>query len=472
MKKIQKQIIFEVLVNLLFFVLFLSFFRYVLFQPGDDQIFIDLRQRFTLGNFLLTYYNTWSGRVINNFLIYIFARHPIVLWQLFMALILTFFGRTIYFYFLNLLDNKVRKKIALIILSYLGVFLFSSAVLIPSVFWFTGSLNYIVSTFFALLAFIPFFRLRQIYETKNLEYWPLFIIPVACTAFACEQVSIGLILITSGSLLLAKIRHHKIPTYLFFLYLLLITLTIVSMSAPGNWLRLQQETQMWFSEHGNMNLLEKITLAFGFALTTIVNQWYYLMGLIWSTTAILVLSYSKKWFFRLLAFILFLYAVIAGLRFVTSLTIFAQSNIFHLSDSLFSFFYLLGPEQVSPTAILVYFFWSIGLLLLPITWLLIMRQKQSGLTLCFLYLVSFFLIMAVGFSPTLFASGGRTGFVPNMLLLFILIQLLWINKSSLILIAPTISLILFKMLTLLYRWNSNGFFVDYGLITMRNIFQH
>ncbi|HOF28774.1 MAG TPA: hypothetical protein PLY06_05370, partial [Anaerolineaceae bacterium] len=136
------------------------------------------------------------------------------------------------------------------------------------------------------------------------------------------------------------------------------------------------------------------------------------------------------------------------------------------------FFYLLGPEQVSPTAILVYFFWSIGLLLLPITWLLIMRQKQSGLTLCFLYLVSFFLIMAVGFSPTLFASGGRTGFVPNMLLLFILIQLLWINKSSLILIAPTISLILFKMLTLLYRWNSNGFFVDYGLITMRNIFQH
>jgi len=95
MKKIQKQIIFEVLVNLLFFVLFLSFFRYVLFQPGDDQIFIDLRQRFTLGNFLLTYYNTWSGRVINNFLIYIFARHPIVLWQLFMALILTFFGRNL-----------------------------------------------------------------------------------------------------------------------------------------------------------------------------------------------------------------------------------------------------------------------------------------------------------------------------------------------------------------------------------------
>lgn len=472
MEKSHKAIIFEVLVNLVFFLLFLIFFRYISFQPGDDEIFIGIRQQFSLGDFLLNYYNTWSGRVFNNFLVYVLAKPPIIIWQFFMALVLTVFGRTAYFFFSFLQDKTVWQKLALLMLCYLGVFLFSSAVLVPSVFWFTGSLNYVVPIVFAMLAFIPFFKLIQSNETKIDKFWPCYIIPVVCTALSTEQVSIGLLLIISGSFLLAKIRQIRIPHQLFFLYILLIAFTIVSIAAPGNWLRLQQETQTWFSEHSNFDLLEKITLAFGFSLTTIVNQWYYLMGLLWAASAIFLLSNSKKWSFRFISFALSIYALIAGLRFVTSLNFIAQPGFFQFVDSLFSFSFLMGPELVDSTAIFVYIFWSLGILLLPVSWLLSMKQNQIGLVLCFLYLVVLFLIFITGFSPTLFASGGRTGFVPNVLLLFILIQLLWKNKLFFFIVAPITFLILFKMLTLLSRWTSNGYFVDYGLITMQNIFRH
>jgi hypothetical protein len=229
---------------------------------------------------------------------------------------------------------------------------------------------------------------------------------------------------------------------------------------------------VWFSEYGNFDILEKITLAFGFSLTTVVNQWYYLMGLIWAASGIFLLLQSKKWSSRLISFLLLFYASVAGLRFVTSLNIFAQRGIFRFANPLFSFSFLLGPNLVETTALFAYFFWSLGILLLPIAWLLSMKQNQIGLVICFLYFVALFLIFAAGFSPTLFASGGRTGLVPNVILLVILIGLLWKIKPFLILVAPTIFLILFKMLTLIYRWTSNGYFVDYGLITMQNIFQH
>jgi hypothetical protein len=472
MKKAHQKIIFEVTVNLVFFFIFFIFFRHVSFQPGDDEIFIGFRQQFSIGEFLLHYYRIWSGRIFNNFLIYILARPPILIWQIFMAIILTVFGRTLFFYFSTHLDNRFRRKIILLIICYLGIFLFSSAVLIPSTFWFTGSLSYFVPVVFAMLAFVPFFNLLQSTEIKVDKFWPIFIIPIVCAGLSAEQVSIGLVLIISGALLLAKIRRIKISNQLIFLYILLIAFSIVSITAPGNWLRLDKETQVWFSEYGNFNILAKITLAFGFSLTTIVNQWYYLMGLIWAASGIFLLLQSKKWSSRLISFLLLFYASVAGLRFVTSLNIFAQRGIFRFANPLFSFSFLLGPNLVETTALCAYFFWSLGILFLPIAWLISMKQNQIGLVLCFLYFVALFLIFVTGFSPTLFASGGRTGLVPNVILLVILIGLLWKIKPFLILVAPTIFLILFKMLTLIYRWTSNGYFVDYGLITMQNIFQH
>jgi len=474
MVKKHHRIFFEIFVNLSFFLLFFFFFRYVSFQPGDDEIFIGFRQQISLGEFILQYYNTWSGRIFSNFLVYVLAKPPIVVWQIFMALILTVFGRTMYFYFSIPLGNRFWRKIALILLCYLGVFLFSSAVLIPSVFWFTGSIYYVVPVVFALVAFVPFLKLLHTNNTRTSKFWPLYIIPTICVALSNEQVSIGLLLITSGSLLLAKNRKVNFPHQLIFLYILLIVFTVVSIAAPGNLLRLQQETQVWFSEYINFDFIEKVALAFGFSLTTIVNQWYYLMGLIWAASAILVLTQTRKWTSWLLSIFLFFYALVAGLRFVTSLSFIAQQGIFQFTDSLFSFSFLLGPERVNATAIFVYFFWSLGILLLPIAWLLTIKQNPTGLVLCYLYFVVLFLILAIGCSPTLFASGGRTGFVPNALLLIILIWILKLlkDKPFLIIFTPTVFLIIFKMATLINRWTSNGYFVDYGLITMQNIFQH
>lgn len=468
--KTNKPTISEVIINFVFFLVFIFFFRFISVQPGDDEIFIGLTQQFSLGEFLLHYYSTWSGRIFNNFLIYVFAKQPMIMWQIFMSLVLTVFGRTLYFFFTPLVDNKFWRKATLLIVCYFGVFLFSSAVMIPSVFWFTGSFNYVVPVAFALVAYLPFYELFYPNDTKVERFWSLSIVPIVCTALSSEQVSIGLILIISGTFLLAKIRKMNIPFHLILLFLLLVIVSIVSITAPGNWLRLEQETKIWFSDYSNFGLFERITLAFGFSMTAIINQWYYLMVFLWGASSVLLITHAKKWYTRLLSLLLFVYALVAGIRFITSLNIIPESSITRNLEVLFSFPFLLGPNLVDTATISVYIFWSLGLVLLPITWLLGLKQEQNGISYAYLYFVALFLIMASGFSPTLFASGGRTGFVPNVILLIILIRILLEIKPYLVLVTPTIILILFKMMTLLSRWMSNGYFVDYGLITMKNVF--
>lgn len=109
MKKLRNEKVAELLVNIGFFFLFFLFFQYVTIQPGDDEIFIGLRQQYSIGEFVKLYYNTWSGRVLSNTLIYIFAGLPIIYWQLFMALIMTVFGRTTFFFFHHCLMKNPRE---------------------------------------------------------------------------------------------------------------------------------------------------------------------------------------------------------------------------------------------------------------------------------------------------------------------------------------------------------------------------
>lgn len=468
----NKQRKFDFLISVGFFLLFFIFFRFVTIQPGDDEIFIGLQQQYSFGEFLRHYYLNWSGRLFNNSLVYIFAGLPIIYWQLFMSLMIIVFGRTITYYIYPISTENTLQRKFIRILSYLGIFLLSSAVLIPGVFWLTGSLNYMVPVTFALLAFVPFFRLLTLEDKFTKKFKPIYIIPVILASLSNEQVSIGLWLITSGVLLLAKFRRIVIPRQLILLNFLIILFSIVSIMAPGNWLRIQQETQVWFSEYLNFNLFEKAILSFGFSLSTIINQWYYLTGLLWAVTAIIVFLKARNWFTYSLSILLLLFSVSAGLRFIGSLEILPDLEKILPLDRIFSFPYLLGPDPIEPTAILTYIFSSIGLVLLPISWIIFLKQNQLGIVLSYIFTVSILLIFAVGFSPTLFASGGRTGLVPNVLLLIILVRLFCEEKPFLILIAPTVVLILFKMLTLLHRWNSNGYFVDYGLITIPNLILH
>lgn len=469
MKKLRNEKVAELLVNIGFFFLFFLFFQYVTIQPGDDEIFIGLRQQYSIGEFVKLYYNTWSGRVLSNTLIYIFAGLPIIYWQLFMALIMTVFGRTTFIFFSPLPNEKPPRNFFLLILCYLGVFLFSSAVLIPSVFWLTGSLNYIVPVIFALIGFLPFFKLLKFNETPTDKSWSLSIIPIVFSSLSNEQISIGLWLITIGSLLLARYRKVTIPRHLIFLNVLIIVFSIVSITAPGNWLRLQQETQVWFNEYTNLNFLERITLAFGFSLSTIVNQWYYLMGLLWVATAVQTLSNIKKRSSYLISILLGVYAVAAGIRFISSIEFISGLINLSVFDPLFTFAYLSGGDPININIVLVYLFWCFGMILLPIVWFKNLKSNQCGLILSYIYSVALLLIFTVGFSPTLFVSGGRTSLVSNVLLLVILIRVLWQEKPFLLLTAPTLLLIAFKMGTLLYRWISNSYFVDYGLLALPNL---
>lgn len=470
MKKINRKFLFELLIGVGFSLLFFLFFRKVTIQPGDDEIFIGYRQQYRLVEFVLFYYKNWNGRIFSNTLIYIFSGLPIIYWQIFMSIILSIFGRTLFYFFSDRVFEKPYQRYLIFFLCYFGLFLFSSAVLIPSVFWFTGSLSYIVPATFALIAFIPFFNMLQSNGANEKPSWILFIVPTICASLSGEQTSVALILFTLGAIFIAKIRKINIPNHIYILFALIIGFSLVLFLAPGNYLRIQQEAQSWFKDFADFDLMNKLLLAFGFLLATMINQWYYLLGLIWAGSALLIILKNKKWYSYVLFSIFIGYASLMAARFLVSFDLSSNWKILETIKPLFSIpiTAMLGALPIS--GFLIYLFWGIGFLLLPISWIRLSKEGQKGYQFSYLFLVALALLAAIGFSPTIFVSGARTSLIPNIILLGLLIWLNAEDKRFFILTTPTLILCLFKMIQLIYRWQTNGFFVDYGLLDFQNLF--
>lgn len=448
---------------IIFFLFMLTMFSMVTMQEGDDLFFAQVHDSLTLPSFLAMRFQTWSGRVFIETLLYLFVGPWFGLWKWLCALSAT---ATAY-----IMWNFVTYKASLgnknkILFAYLICFSFgliSRANLIPSVFWITGALNYLVPFSIALIAFLPFFQSIKDESPVNSPKALLFLIPAVLTAAGQEQSSLTFTAFSLAVLLYLFVKGKKPSWVLLTIFIVTLIVQVLCLTAKGNSLRFSSEINTWFPAYNEIPILSKLILSGTFFFTTLIDQWSLILMFLWITCGYLVIKAKKSIFSIVLGAILFLYAILMAYHLIlpdgSTLNGFGA-----ILNNLFKFHYMARSTYSRTDYFIPYLIWGIGIFLIPFSINRLFHGTKHNLFYLLVFLASMLSILMITFSPTIYASGGRTSYVPCMLLILLLMLLLrhenalWVVGILILLVATT------NMARLFAYWSKGVFGLTYGTI--------
>lgn len=399
-----KQFFFKNKEKLIFVVFFIVSFLISYFSNykdgGDDLFYKNSALNYQAGNFVVTRYFDWTGRIIPELLAYFFDGSLAFMWPLLNAAIITLLSVLIFKY-VNLFKNlKSNKKILLILIICLSFLLINKSVMEPAFVWRTGSINYLWPATLGFLAFYPFLKSTKNKLNKK-SYWFYFLISFLA-AISTEQVSVALILGAVTYFGYMLINKNKIPKILYFMSLNILIGSFLLFLAPGNKIRFQIEAAHNFPDFLNLGIFNRISISLYWVINKFVNVLPLVLAPIY-----LILGYKKN----KVAFILGIILVIKGVFGI-------EYKIYPItSDNVFS----LG-------ILITYFLVLLGLFIIPFLIWQLFKMSKKTLFYFLILLTVIILMLMVTLSPTLDVSGNRTVFLPSVL----------INVLSLLLIVELI----------------------------------
>lgn len=409
--------------------IYLSFFIIILlmminrdFRPTHDDVWFPqvLQQYESIFDFLKYRYESWSGRILIDLTLPYVLKTNVWLWRLLNTAALTLLLAAIII--LANLEQKVtglRKQWIFAFGLFFLIFISKGKILEDGVFWATGSMNYLWPTACLCLALIPYSRLIIGNNDHNVAVW----LGVACFGtFASyqEQTSLILICFCGASLLICFFRFRILswPGLLIFL-LFTINFTLL-ISAPGNILRYIQEMAKYFPHFNTLTVADKLLSGVNY---TLLNHFFYLSikQFIFIPLLTVVLAFKRQQppAVKILALLPLFYTLlcwIVGRELGNNLGVLLNLDIYeplseHTPDNSSS---LHLPPIVIGLSVL---------LSIPICWLRIFTLNATCLRLTLFYFAGIFSSFILSFSPTIFASGYRIFFTPDVMVLIVILTL-------------------------------------------------
>lgn len=454
---------------LLLFLLSLLLFSQVKIVAGDDEIFAAMHLHYSLPQYILMRYQTWSGRLFIEALLYYFTSPAFFLWKWLCALSITASAFVLYT-FVHFGRNLSRQEnFIAATLSCCSFFLINSAILSPSVFWVTGALNYLIPTTLGLIAFLPFFFSLQKENYQPRKTLVLYLAAAILTALGEEQVSLCLVGFSVLVIVYLFYTKRKISKSLWIILAVTLVFQIFSFTAPGNELRAASEISRWFPGYNAVSIATKLNLSAFFIINTLINQTYLLFLLLWLILGILLWKKAPTINFRILSCLSFLFAGLMALRFVNPMDTTILGTFSETYAQLFNFQFLMPGFLSRPDQWSLYLLWGIGLLLIPVSIGALFKKTKTSFFYIFLFLAAMASLLVITFSPTLFPSGGRTSLVSDTLLILLILLLLRENGLLKAFAAPILAVALFRVFMLYSTWRAGGFQLWYGVLDTNGI---
>jgi hypothetical protein len=362
-------------------------------------------------NFGIWRWRTWSSRFIIETISPIFccpARREFFYTVNFMAMAgVVLFLRSILYYWKAF---SLRPWLIILILAFPYKVVFPSG-------WKTGSINYLW-TFAAALPI--YFVSATLVNGRKVSLW-FQILAILSAVIACnnEMGAVCVSVICLGASIAVFIKHKKIPYSVLFSALMgFITLFII-FSCPGNKVRKISEIKTWFPEFAQYTIVKKAELAMATTFTELISNPFFLAFILLLFITALRKIFSDNHMSKdlnlqkqklILAFISAAPLIIMTgvIRFVTNKNI-SQIYIRHvitIPETSFIFYLLAGCCFLTAIAILLY---------------ICSDSIPEAICLCGLYGIGVATRMAMGLSPTIFASETRTFTYLFFIVLFLLI---------------------------------------------------
>ena len=263
---------------------------------SDDYYYsfvVGTKQRVTGFNDIIRsqyqHYYDWGGRIVAHVIAQYLLMIPPLIAKMLNALVYVLYSFLMY---LHIKGNSQRHSLSIFVLIFILTWLFQPAYA-DTIFWMTGSCNYLWCTTIVLLFLLPY----RLYTGKKGSLLKCIFIFILGLLAGCsnESISPSVILILCPFFFFLKKKKYPIPNWAIVGFVGLIMGTVFLLVAPGNYVRLEKIS----SEDKNIPfLLLKIKLYLG-------ALFHYVGYLIILTSMFIVLVISnlklnKSFFVRLI----------------------------------------------------------------------------------------------------------------------------------------------------------------------------
>lgn len=379
---------------ILYAVLMIVLHIYITTDFGDDVYFRTVLDKYELFDYLIHRYNTWSSRMLIEISMITFSR-VVTLWKILDVAVMVWIAIAFSLMFNTDKKLSVDWYIILMLLSFPFATMNTAG-------WIATTVNYTWCVAFGLLAFMP---LRNAIMGKRTP-WYLYIAALLAHAYASCQEQMCAVMIAICAAVGGYIfwKTKKIPYFALVQTLISIGMLLFILTCPGNDSRVEKEIVQWFPEFANYSFLHKIELGYSRAMYEFIMKQNAVFMLFSATLMIAVVVYNKNVALRIISAIPFVVSLFMGPFAVITKTCFPVLE--KLRNSLTeagSGLVLSAPGTWVP----ILFVTAVAACVLISVYAVF---KNSAFTLFCAYILAVGLATAwvMGFSPTVWASQGRT----------------------------------------------------------------
>ncbi|CAI3933249.1 unnamed protein product [Commensalibacter communis] len=375
--------------SIIVFLLILLSISVHLDRATDDDFFLSIVDHWNIIDFLVERYKIWTGRIPLEALMVSTINYPIF-WRAAIPLSLLLLSTSIS----KIVCHKVTLYYTFVILILLfAIPLFINA---NAAWWVTGFYIYLLPL--SLATYAISFILNQ---TQSKIQFVLVCMMTFLFAYA-EQIGVFFFLIVLTVFYSEKrTRNYKN----FIIYGLALINFFISITAPGNYVRLRAETWSWFPDYFNYSFIQK--LSFGF------DKLHQLFGFYWNVPLIV--------FMLLLALLYIVYGTkfLVGNMCLATVIAFMSISIVQWNGLSFPLFgknflnaNILNAEKwVSVSTYISYFFVMMVIISLLVLILATLKNNHTKLMVLSIFTVGILDTIIIGLSPTIYASSLRVDYV-------------------------------------------------------------
>ncbi len=424
-----------VIFGALLFVGILFILSFVGYSDGDDAFFYQYANQMALPEYLLWRYETWVGRMAAEALVWVTFRSGIWFWRVVNAFMLICLPVGIAGLAARTVCGGQKKEgdeasllcggrereedeakaarawFGAILLCFVGYLWMDAMTLGYAAVWVNGSIFYTWSFTCGMFALFPVANAVFCPQTKP-WYAGWYALP-CCVVAAMSIEQMGAVLLALEIIACAALfgKRRAVPVLLAAQTALTALSFAVLFLAPGNELRIAQETQTWMPQFDMLSVGEHLFLTFQWLLSSFANENSVVLCVLWLILAIVLWEQKRRGH----VFVLAVFFVAGILRFA-GVSLFCDMG---MGEASATGQVLSLPDITGLTAgnIFALFWWSAALVYTLVSLILAARAPVAS---ALVYLAGIASEAIMYFSPTMYASGPRVYYLTDLCGIFLI----------------------------------------------------
>lgn len=365
--------------------------------------------------FSLDAYNTWSSRTIVNFIWFVILHCNKIVRSI-------FFGLSLYVMLKgleSLFPCKDNKKIRLYILFIIMLFPF---VALSTAGWVATFATYFSPLAFGVYSLIP---IRYLFEKKKMRIFQFAFCCLALIYAANEEQMMVVMLFSYGAIFVYMCVNRMVDWRITLLFFLSVLSAWYVLSCPGNLERGYVEETRWFPTYSMLDFVDRLDLGISTTLYWLFfgNNLFVIASLL--MFAIFIFSRYNDVLFRLIALIPLSFTVMFGPFMTITGMVFPQA-IRLASDIEINGAFTVENEGMGVG--LIQFVIMLVLVLCVLIEVFLLNNTLEGMIADYVVMIAGVASrVALGFSPTIYASSIRTFTIMIVSIIVVSVHLFSIN---------------------------------------------